>query len=310
MKSPYRQVVIWGERLVNGHSHTHTYVHAAFMKAYQWLGHTVLWLSDEDDISSLEFSGTMFITEGFKNLKMPIRGDCWYVLHHVDFKRFASVAQRCINLKAYSTSNMKLVGKCQKIRDFEYVTNFNEGGVEASTLLMPWATHLLPFEFEKLDRKCIAGRRTRLVHWVGSITDGEMGNIEELRKTAIALESLGVQLVHSKVAEGWESKTAIQHSWIAPAIVGKWQNEVDYLPCRAFKNASLGRLPVSNSSVINEIFEHIMPRPQETNYAEAFTAVHEMEVNSDACRHVQEIVKVNHTYLNRIDTIETVFGWR
>ena len=44
--------------------------------------------------------------------------------------------------------------------------------------------------------------------------------------------------------------------------------------------------------------------------AEKYAAVHEMEVKSDACRHVQEIVKVNHTYLNRIDTIETVFGWR
>jgi hypothetical protein len=310
MKLPYKQVVIWGERLVNGRSHTHTYVHAAFMKAYQWLGSSVLWLSDEDDVSSFDFSETLFITEGFKNLKMPIRDDCWYVLHHVDFKRFTSIGQRCINLKAYSTSNMSLVGKCQKIRDFEHVTSFIEDGFEATTLLMPWATHLLPFEFEQLDRKCIAGRRTRVVYWVGSITDGEMGNIEELRKTSAALDSLGIRLIQSKVAEGWESKTAVQQSWIAPAIVGKWQSEVDYLPCRAFKNASLGRLPVSNSSVVNEVFENIMPKIQDTNYAESFVAVREMESSTDLCRYVQELVRANHTYLNRINTIETVFGWR
>lgn len=311
MKSPYSRVVIWGERLVNSNSHTHTYVHAAFMRAYQFLGKNVLWLTDEDDTSGVDMAGSLFITEGHKNSKMPIRSDCWYVLHHVDFSRFAGIGDRCLNLKAFSKNNSSIANFESRLSNSElYTKSFKESGCDSSLLIMPWATHLLPFEFENCSKQVSVGRTSKNVYWVGSVTDGEMGNIHELRMVAEALSNIGISFMQAKVAEGWESKFATQASWIAPAIVGSWQKKVDYLPCRAFKNASYGRIPVTNSQAISDVLEGVPPVVSLNDYVSAFTSCKQMEENTDAGKHVQQIVKEHHTFLNRIETIETVLGWR
>jgi hypothetical protein len=309
--SPYSRVVVWGEKLVNGSSHTHTYVHAAFMRAYQFIGKEVFWFSDEDDVTNFDFSGSLFITEGHKNVKIPIRKDCWYVLHHVDFTRFVDIAEKCLNLKAFSSSNFSIADFEHRISNTEFYTQrFSESGCESPLLLMPWATHLLPFEFERCTNHTLNGRTTRKVYWVGSVTDGKMGNINEITATAKALETIGVSFLQAKVAEGWESKFAIQSSWIAPAIVGNWQREVSYLPCRAFKNASYGRIPVTNSQAVCGLFEGIPPVISHEDYVSAFILCKEMESKTTAGSYVQQIVKENHTFLNRIETIETALGWR
>jgi hypothetical protein len=307
---PYKKIVVWGERLINGSSHTHAYVHAAFFRAYQSLGSEVLWLSDSDDTSGIDFSQTLFITEGMGNRLMPIRKDCWYVLHHVDFSRFKDVGYRCLNLKAYSTRNASLSSGLEKITDWERVaSSYDENGFISKLLVMPWATHLLPTEIELLPSCVTNGRRTKSVYWVGSITDGEMGNVNEIQKMGIALKSLGIEMAYARLTEGWESRFAAQASWIAPAVVGEWQRSVEYLPCRAFKNASYCRVPVTNSDAVSRMLDNVPPVAR-GNYQEAFMKCSEIENSTDAGRHVAEIVKLHHTYLNRIDLIETVFEWR
>ena len=173
---------------------------------------------------------------------------------------------------------------------------------------MPWATHLLPEEIESLPKNVISSRKSKSVYWVGSVTEGEMGNINEIQRTGNSLAKLGISFAYARVTEGWESKFASQSSWISPAIVGDWQRRVEYLPCRAFKNASYSRIPVTNSATVVEMLDGIPPLASE-NYEEAFLKCHELEVSTDACRQVAEIVKKKHTYLNRIETIETAFGW-
>ncbi len=73
---PVKQVVIWGHKL---HSHTHSYVHEAFYKAFKHLGYTTHWLDNSDDISKIDFQHTLFITEHQVDARMPLRNDCFYV---------------------------------------------------------------------------------------------------------------------------------------------------------------------------------------------------------------------------------------
>lgn len=309
MNRPYKKIVVWGRRLINSNSHTHSYVHAAFVQAYRYLGEDVYWLADEDDTSLFDFSNTLFITEGFENLKMPIRNDSWYVLHHVDFNRFAGFENRIINLKAYSTHNLSFATDAVKINDFEYLQNdYVEADITSRLLVIPWATHLLPHEIELLPKEVIAARRKNLIHWVGSITDGEMGNIEQIRELATACNNLKINFHHSKVSEGWESRAAIQESVVAPCIVGGWQKSVDYLPCRAFKNASFCRVPMTNSRVISEMLNNIPP-VIDGKVEDCIIQCFNLESTTDACKEVAKIVKEKHTYVNRIKTIEKAFGW-
>ena len=64
-----KQFVAWGHKM---HSHTHSYIHGAFIKAFQHLGYKTLWLDDSDDVSRIDFEGTLFLTEAQVNGKIPI----------------------------------------------------------------------------------------------------------------------------------------------------------------------------------------------------------------------------------------------
>ena len=54
------KIVIWGHKL---HSHTHSYIHYGYWRAADHLGHEVHWYDDSDDVSSVDFSNSVFITE-------------------------------------------------------------------------------------------------------------------------------------------------------------------------------------------------------------------------------------------------------
>ena len=54
---PITKVVIWGVKL---HSHTHSYIHWAFERAFRHLGYTVYWLDNSDDTRVLIFQTHYF----------------------------------------------------------------------------------------------------------------------------------------------------------------------------------------------------------------------------------------------------------
>ena len=76
---PFKKVVIWGHKL---HSHTHSYIHAAFYKAFNYLGYNTFWLDDSDLVDGIDFSSSLFITEGQVDKNIPLRADCRYILHN------------------------------------------------------------------------------------------------------------------------------------------------------------------------------------------------------------------------------------
>jgi hypothetical protein len=55
------KVVIWGHKL---HTHTHSYIHEGFFRAFENLGYPTYWFDKLDDIADFDFSNTFFITEG------------------------------------------------------------------------------------------------------------------------------------------------------------------------------------------------------------------------------------------------------
>ena len=83
-----KQFVAWGHKL---HSHTHSYIHGAFIKAFDKLGYKTIWLDDSDDISGINFEGTLFLTEGQVDSKIPIRDDCFYLLHYPRDSKYTNI---------------------------------------------------------------------------------------------------------------------------------------------------------------------------------------------------------------------------
>ena len=86
------QIIIWGHKL---HSHTHSYIHYGFHKAFLYLGYKCLWLDNDDDIDNINFNNSLFITEGQVDENIPLLDNCFYVLHNCNGERYQSIQHLC-----------------------------------------------------------------------------------------------------------------------------------------------------------------------------------------------------------------------
>ena len=73
----YSKVIIWGHPL---YSHTHSYVHEAYYRAFKSMGYDVHWFHDEDYPEDFDYTNCLFIGEGFADKKIPINDTSCYLI--------------------------------------------------------------------------------------------------------------------------------------------------------------------------------------------------------------------------------------
>lgn len=303
----FEQVVIWGHKL---HSHTHSYIHEGFYRGFQYLGYPTFWFDDADDVTHFDFSNSLFITEGQVDKKIPLRSDCEYILHncHDDKYQKQLDQHQWISMKTYRDG--RITPELEMIAPFIYQDKKNK------IVYMPWATDLLPYEIEdiQVNLSNIWEKRSnnkKIVYWIGTIGGALYGNINELNPFKRACKENGVKFSHN---DPWvngldrsECVPLISNAYLAPAIVGTWQEENGYIPCRIFKNISYGQMGVTNSRHVYELFHHNVVYNKDT-YQLFFDASERLKTWTleDQYRLMDE-VKNNHTYLNRIQLLLDFF---
>ncbi|MHB1834115.1 MAG: hypothetical protein ACYCXW_04035 [Solirubrobacteraceae bacterium] len=309
--SAFKRVVIWGHPI---HSHTHSYVHEGFARAFRWLGADTLWTDDRRALGHLDLAGTLFLTEGQAFDGMPLRRDCRYVLHNVSGERYAEVADRALLLQVHEVtvrSRCAAGAPIEKLDEYTFLERPNGAPV---TLHQPWATDLLPDEFDfevrfpepwprSRARAWLRVRRTGLpsAMWVGTIGGGQYGNVDELEGFRRGCADGGVRFVHRAGVDRQQHLALIRSSLLAPTIVGRWQLEHGYLPCRIFKNISYGRLGITNSPWVQAIFDcDILYRSDtEELFWSATNFVRERPMLVAQMNEVQ----ARHTFVDRIERI-------
>ncbi|HTW05916.1 MAG TPA: hypothetical protein VME46_00290 [Acidimicrobiales bacterium] len=305
-----RRVVIWGHPL---HSHTHSYIHAGYASAFRYLGAETLWVDSPDALALPDMRGTLFFSEGQAVSGMPLRKDCLYVLHNVDGQVYEGVQERVLALQVLTNEvreRARSGRQTQRVNDYTYV----ESGTGVTHLYQPWATDLLPEEIDfdvPLPRPWPKGRLRRGLRklrtgplkavWVGTIGGGKFGNENEVGPFRAACDAAGIQWVHKQNLSRASHVRLVRASLLAPAIVGSWQLENGYVPCRLFKNVSYGRLALTNSPWAQALFEE--PVLCRTDTAELFAVGAEQARDRDAILAQMREVKDRHTYVNRVATI-------
>jgi hypothetical protein len=297
---PFKQVVVWGHKL---HSHTHSYIHYGFVKAFKYLGYPTYWLDNKDDISTMDFSETLFVTEGQVDQKIPIKNDCFYILHNCKLERYKDLFEsgRVIIMQVYThdvlTRNVKKIDECMY------------SDIENKTLYMPWATDLLPYEIDAIKSDLPAVKKDFVARFIGTCWGGTYGNIDKIDQFRRACDEYGIPF---EITGGWQScmnidpernVDLIKNAYLAPVLVGQWQCENGYIPCRIFKNISYGQFGITNSETVYKLFnKKIVYNPD--SYKLFYDAI-EYAKNLDikALYEQMDFVKNKHTYLNRIDTL-------
>lgn len=294
MKKEFKRVVIWGHKL---HSHTHSYIHNAFYRAFQAMGYEVIWTDDNDPLaSSFSPKDALFITEGQVCKNMPLIKGNTYILHNCyDEKMWDVIRNENIDyLKIQVYTNDVLNYNLPEIEPFLF---YDEPG---KMLYMPWATDLLPNEIIPFP----VIPKTTKCWWVGTIGDGEFGNCEQINPFINACRDNGIGFDHATGKSVEENIKLISESYMAPAIVGRWQKEKGYIPCRIFKNVSYGQFPMTNSAAVHKIFEERIIY-SEYEYELFELMIKKMRSNTYKRQLIDSIafVRNKHTYINRINTI-------
>lgn len=298
--SAFEKVVLWGHKL---HSHTHSYIHYGFFRAFKELGYEVYWFDDSDDLRDFDFSRTLFITEGQVDQNIPMREDCDYVIHNCDFKKYRSLANKnqVIILQVYTDDILQYPGYIKIAPAIYY-------NVEGKTLIIPWATDLLPHEIDKVKNSMPHIKKGKNIIWVGTFSNGQYGNESELFPFIRAAKAKKCHFRSYLKISPEENITVVSSAYMAPTIVGEWQKKKGYIPCRIFKNISYGQLGITNSKRVYEVMEGKIvynPDPYQL-FLDAEAKLNSMSMQE--MYDLMDFVKEKHTYINRVHTILEFFA--
>ena len=172
-------------------------------------------------------------------------------------------------------------------------------------LWMPWATDLLPHEIEQNKINALPfNSNSREINWVGTIGEGVFGNVDQINPFKKACQDNGVNFTSTICSKSIEDNAElIRKSYMAPVIVGEWQQRVGYVPCRAFKNLSYGQFIMTNSPRIAELFGNKTIFNTDTYwlFQDAKNRLERMEVSE--LHNLMDFIRDKHTYMNRIERI-------
>jgi len=292
---PFSKVILWGHKL---HSHTHSYIHWGFKRAFEALGYPTYWFDKNDNVRSFDFSNALFITEGNVDQGIPLRADCRYILHNCAMTKYKQLFDQgnCIILQVYSHDCIKRgeekIGPCMHM------------DLSQKIIYLPWATDLLPNEIDAIKAKITTIHKKRAVYMVGSV--GGSDRFENRSKHDAfrrACEDNGVQWLNPKGLSMDDNIRVTQESLVAPALQSQWQCDNGYIPCRIFKNISYGQFGVTNSKTVWELFDKKIVYNSDT-YQLFYDAVNRTKnMNISELYELMDFVRDNHTYLNRIERL-------
>lgn len=322
IKIPYSKIIIWGYPL---HSHTHSYVHSSYYKAFKHLGYDVYWFHDDDYPEDFDYENCLFITEGFADANIPLNEtSCYMVMYCPSPKKYEGVG-RYIDIRMaaknfkdhiqeYSldkNTTAKVGPACyfvpktsEKVRikndyhDYE-MSDFDK-------LYISWATNLLPHEIDYDDMYI---PREQNIYFCGTMSSSGKGeNFSTWKPFLDEAQKMGFGFIYnnpwSNPLTDEEVIRRTRESILAPDIRGPQAVEWGLLTCRIFKNISYGHLGVTNSiEMYNELEGKCV---YNSDTSQLFHDAMSQRENAKLIEEGMKLVKENHTYVNRINSILSV----
>ena len=318
----YSKVVIWGHPL---YSHTHSYVHDAYYKAFKHIGQEVYWFHDEEYPEDFDYNNTLFIGEGYADKKLPINdSSCYLIMYCPSPKkyekagRYIDVRMSAVNFKDHIQEYSLDKTKAPKVGPACYFEPKTSEMVRVKNdyvdyeipdydkLYISWATNLLP---EEIDFENMYLPRKNVIHYCGTISGaGVCENASTIIPFVEECQRHNIQFIHN---DPWQNPLPfdevmgrIQESVLGVDIRGPQHLKQKLCTCRVFKNISYGHLGLTNSEEIyNELDGNCVYNPDTRQlFHDGLSNID----NFDLIRNGMQYVKENHTYVNRVNTILSI----
>lgn len=298
----FKRIIVWGYKNIN---HTHRYIHQSYYKTFKHMGYETYWVDSKKEIENINLSDTLFFTEGQVCKDMPLTPNAYYVLHNVDGKFHESI-------KLDHKVNLQFFHKDVVNRGYEKLNEYTYLG--SDIIHQPWATDLLPHEFYEPDAHNELNNKECV--FIGSYDNGDHSEFqnntelnpffEQCRKNNISIRTISPW---SNPCSSEENRRLVKSAYLAPAIVGIFQKNDHYIPCRIFKNISYGHMGITNSSIVNHIFDNKLV--YDSDPAELFNKAMEKKLSPTMIEETKWLiseVRSKHTFIDRANVILNWFA--
>lgn len=318
----YSKVIIWGHPL---HSHTHSYIHEAYYRAFEYLGYDVYWFNNDSYPEDFDYSNSLFIGEGFSDQNIPINSSsCYFIMYCPSPKKYKKVGKyidvrmAAINFKdhiqEYSLDKTKVykVGPaCYFERASDNKILINNDYVEYEIqdfdkFYVSWATNLLPHEINEDD---IYLDRENKIYYLGTISSqGICENYSNFLPFINSCKKNNIEFIHNNF---WSNPLTNQQvidytkkSLLGIDIRGPQHLKQKLITCRVFKNISYGHLGLTNSEEIYKELDGncILNNNTEELFYDGMANKENYKLIKSGMKYVRE----NHTYINRVKSILTI----
>jgi hypothetical protein len=318
----YSKVIIWGHPL---YSHTHSYVHEAYYRAFESMGYEVYWFHDEDYPGDFDYTNCLFIGEGFADKKIPINDtSCYLIMYcpspikYQESGRYIDVRMSAVNFKdhiqEYSLDKniaTKIGPACyfvpKSLKKVKVKNDYVDYEIDDyDKVYIAWGTNLLPDEFEEED---IYLERENVIYFFGTISaHGICENYSNWQPFLKACNDNQIKFIHN---DPWQNPMSMgdviintQKSLLGIDIRSPRHLKQELLTCRVFKNISYGHLGLTNSKAVYEELEGNCIHNENTE--ELFYDGVKNRENYKLISDGMKFVKENHTYINRINSLLSI----
>ena len=297
------KIVIWGYPL---HTHTHSYIHNSFYKAFNFLGHSVYWFDDNNYPDGFDFTNCIFLTEGFADTRIPLEKTSTYFVHVcVNPHKYLGNVKKLIDVRylqeKMENDNYNFVLDRKNCIELDKGVLYDKESGDYEICYASWGTDLLPHE---INDDWADFKRENIYYFIGSVSQsGRFANGPFLNRFVDCCSKNGINHIYidpwSNPVDDATNRELMQKSILSPDFRNQTHKEWGYLACRLFKSISYGQLGLTNSSInakfIDDsvIFDDDIPNLFEMGMSNRH--------DKDRIRHQMNLVKNNHTYINRIE---------
>ena len=228
---------MWGLKSVID---SYKFIQKSFYENAKLLGYESIWVDDLESNQSLINRGDIVFAVDRAHKHLPIRSDVRYVLHNISEKEIG-LEQNFINIQVFRKDSL---GANLGIPWVQWDQS-------SRTLFQPWGIPTPP----KFWRTPSFPERKQ-EYWMGSIwNDSEnRGNSEFMKNYINVLANHGIEFYRKGTPTRFQpngisearGQNLVNKSIIGAAVVGEWQKENLYVPCRLLKNVASGVPPSSN----------------------------------------------------------------
>ena len=298
------KIILWGKKL---HTDTYSYIHYGYWRAAKYLGHDIQWFGDEDDVSSVDFSNSIFITEANACSKMPLRMDCKYFIHCSDKAFVYEWRKKYGNVEVYNfipeSYSYEWVDNLERIDNEIYYHQ------ESKTIITKWATDLLPPEIDECPVQ-LYDDTLQNSYFIGTLQGNNISKFCEIhKKHGKNLICVGgwTGIHQNSVPDLNQMIDMVRNSYLSFDIredvhfkLGK------YYPCRVFKNISYGKWTGCNMESISDLFgDHITTESNLDIFYDKLLEDYK-KCTEEKMRQAMNFVRDYHTYVNRLNGLLVV----